>query len=247
MARTNTNAEVISEVSEVGIVDDVAATPGDTTLSTGPAKGDLTIDVVSATNFSPGDLFRIGDRPFLEGGEIETINTLEFTLKSVLSRAYASGEAVVEIADVPIGDLDESGIRIIHEGGDTPIRAGTQKGVYTYVPSGTEALSIEFALLNNSMENWAESIGRDPATAITGAGTTVDPYVLDVKESEFAQQPVRIWYFLGVRLDSTIVRVDAFSAKIFSPTGTMTFTQGEATVLPFMIRILNGYRFSNFS
>ena len=243
MARLNTNAEVVAEVTEVGIMDDVSG-GGSGTITTSPSAGGRSFDINSATNWTTGDDFRIGDRPNIESGNIELLATLTVTTKSDLTDAYTSGEAIVQVADVPIGDIEEGGIRILVEGGDTAIRSGSQRGIYVFIPSGNEQISFEFGLLNLSLENWAESVGLDPAAAIAGAGTGVDPYTLTVREDLNAAQPERVWYFQGLRLDAQIVRVEAFAAKIFSPVTTMTFTQGEATVLPFLLRVLHGYRVS---
>lgn len=248
MARSNTSAEVIADVTEVGIMTDVSS-GASSTLNGAHSAGTRTVTVAATggTNFTNGDKIRIGDRPLLEAGVLESKSTDVFTMQSDTSAAYADGEAVVEVEDTPIGDLTETGIEIVHEGGSQPVQAGTVEGVYTYIPSQDQGILMNFSMLNMSLENWAEMAGQDPSTRISGVGTSIDPFVLDVREDMYGEQPERVWYFKGARIDGTIVRVEAFSGKIFAPEGSMSFTQGSASELPFAVRVLHGYRIQTWS
>lgn len=246
MPRANAGTEVLAEVTEVGVMTDVAASPGNTTLTAGVAAGATLISVASATNFTAGDLFRIGNRPLIEAGEIESIATLDFTLKSALGDAYASGEVVREIEDTPIGDVTEDGVAIVFDGGETPVRSGTKYGVYTYIPSGDRAISCPFSLLNVELENFALAAGIVESD-ITGAGSAVDPYVLHLREDLYDAELERIWYWQGLRVDGTIVRVEANSGRVFSPQGQISFAQGRPTNIPVVVRVLHGVKIERYS
>lgn len=247
-ARLNTNAEVITDVTGVGIMEDVVAGAA-STLGTAIAAGDRTAILTGGggSSFTAGDKLRIGDRPYLEAAVLESKSTDTLTLENDTADAYAIGEAVVEVVDTPIGDLTDEGITIEHGGGDTAIQSGTHAGAYTYIPSNDQDISINFSLLNMSIENWAASMGEDSALRASGLGTAADPYVLDIREDLFAEQLEKVWYFTGARLDGELIRVEAFSAKIFAPSGSITFTQGEAATLPFVLRVLHGIRVRQWS
>lgn len=247
-ARLNTNAEVITDVTSVGIMEDVSG-GAVSTLDQAIAAGDRIAELVSSggTNFTNGDKLRIGDRPYLEAAVLESKATDTLTLENDTSDAYAVGEAVVEVVDTPIGDLTDEGITIEHGGGDTPIQSGTHAGTYSYVPSNDQDISINFSLLNMSIENWAAAMGEDSALRASGLGTAADPYVLDIREDHYAEQLEKVWFFTGARLDGELIRVEAFSAKVFAPSGSITFTQGEAATLPFVLRVLHGIRVRQWS
>lgn len=248
MARANTNTEVVAEVTEVGVMTDVASSPGSTTLSAAAAEGATSLSVAAGTNFGNGDKLRLGDRPLIEAAEIESGGgTTTLTLVSAISDDYASGEAVVEVEDTPIGDLTEEGVSIVYDGGDQAVRSGTRRGAFTYIPSSDQALSLQFSLLNLSMENFAAHAGLDEASRITGAGTAADPYVMVIREGRYAEVVERIWYFAGVRVDGTIIRVEGNSGKIFAPSGQVQFAQGVPSELPFLVRVLHGVKISQYS
>lgn len=247
MSRLNTKSEVIADVTEVGIMTDVSG-GWSTTLDGAVSEGATALTVADGSSVQDSDKFRLGDRPYIEAGIVESGGaTANLTLQSVVSDDYDSGEAVVEVEDTPIGDLTEDGIEVQYDGGDTAIRSGTHKGVWQYIPSGDRAISVAYAMLNLSMENLAESVGMDPSTRIAGAGTTADPYIIDIREDRFAEQPLRIWYFLGARLDGAVVRVEAFAGKVFAPGGSVSYAQGQASELPFLIRVLHGVRHQQWS
>jgi hypothetical protein len=247
-ARLNTSAEVITDVTGVGIQEDVPA-GASSTINTAVAQGDRTIILAGGggTNFTNGDKLRVGDRPFLEGAVLETKATDTLTLENDLSDAYAVGEAVVEVVDTPIGDLTEAGITIEKGGGDQAVQSGTHQGAYTFIPSNDQDITFNFELLNMSIENWAAAMGEDSSLRASGLGTAADPYILDVREEFYAEQLEKVWYFTGARVDGELIRVEAFSGKIFSPSGSITFTQGEAASLPFTLRVIHGYRIRQWS
>ena len=238
MPRLNTSAEVLADVTEIGIMDDVGG-GNSGTINGAVAAGATTIVLTAAGTWAAADLFRIGDRPYIEAGEIESIITVTITTKSGLADAYASGEAIVEIADVPIGDLTEDGLTINHEGGDTAIRSGTKAGIWQYIPSGDQSITFEFSVLNLSPENVKEMFGD--STTLLGAGTVADPYVVHVREDLVNSSPEKVWYFIGARVDGGVYRVQANSGRLFAPAGSMQFAQGSPTSLPFVLRVMHGY------
>jgi len=245
-SRLNTSAEVIADVTAVGIMEDSSG-GWSTTLNGAVAEGDTAATLTDGTSTQDGDKFRIGDRPLIEAGVIESGGgTNSLTLQSRLADAYASGEAVVEVTDTPIGDLTEDGIEIAYDGGDTAIQSGTHQGIYVYIPSTDQAITVNFALLNLSLVNIAEGAGMG-TSKIAGAGSAVDPYTLDIREENYASQDERVWYFTGTRIDGTLIRVEANSGKVFSPSGSMNFSQGDATEVPFVLRVLHGVRYQEWS
>lgn len=247
-ARLNTSAEVIADVTAVGIQEDTGG-GASSTLNGSVAAGDRTMTMVGGggSSFTNGDKLRVGDRPLIEGAVLESKSTDVFTLENDLSAAYASGEAIVEVTDTAIGDLTEGGITIEHNGGDVAINSGSNVGVYTYVSAIEQDITFKFEMLNMSLENWADAMGEDSALRVSGLGTAADPYVLDIKESLWAEELEKVWYFTGSRIDGELIRVEAFGAKIFAPSESITFTQGEAASLPFTLRVLHGYRVRQWS
>lgn len=73
---------------------------GDTTLTADADAGDTVISVAAVTNLTAGDNIRIGDAGEYEFREIESIDTLDITLTSALSRNHDAGDQVRETDDL---------------------------------------------------------------------------------------------------------------------------------------------------
>lgn len=238
MSRLNTNAEVLHKLTEVGYMDDVVG-GGSTTLHVAGVVGDATISVHASTNFIVGDFIRIERNEKCEITKIEGASPYTFTLRHVLEYAHPiDTSAVVEIADVPVGETTTDGISYESNTDETPAKVGTQRGIYLYIPGSTEQ-TLTFALLNFSLENLAMAFGQHDqaaAIAVSGAGSVADPYVLAVTAANYAEQEARVWYAEGMREDAKIVRFEWWNAKIYSPQVTIKVTTGEATPVPLKIR-----------
>lgn len=234
MARLNTNAEVFHRLTEVGVVDDVSG-GGSSTLAASAAVNAGSISVTASTNFAVNDKIRIARKEYNQITAISGAGPYTFTLKRNLEYAHASGAAVVEVADVPIGEVSSEGVMFDSQTEETPLKVGTQRGVYLYMPGGTDQ-SFKFSMANFSLENLAETFGLNPATYITGAGTSGNPYILTLNTANFASQPERCWYFIGLREDAMIIRAEFWQAKVYAAQTQVKVTTGEPTLLPINLR-----------
>ena len=109
MARLNTKAEAVSELSEVGYIDDVTA--GATGLVNTAAAADQKVIVLGTgegTSFTVGDLIRAGSGENYEVGQIGVIAVDTLTLDSNLMFTHAVGVNIVEQQKVPMGHVAEA-------------------------------------------------------------------------------------------------------------------------------------------
>lgn len=235
MPRLNTNAEILHRLTEVGIHDDRSG-GGSSTLSSLANAGAGTISVASSTNFATNDFIRIDRTEYNQITNITGAGPFTFTLKRNLEFAHASGAPVVETIDVPIGEVSTDGVMLDSQTEETPLKVGTQRGVYLYVPGATEQKFV-FTMMNFSLENVAEAFGINPTT-ITGAGTSGSPYILTLNPANFGTQPERQWYFLGIREDAQFVRCEFWRSKVFAPQTQIKVTTGEAAPVPINLRTI---------
>lgn len=238
MARLNTSAEILHRLTEVGVTDDKTGTFGSTTTTGAVAVGATVVPFTAVTNFAVNDKVRLGRTEY---NEIASIATLNVTMKRPLEFAHAIGEAVVEVVDVPIGEVSTDGVMFDSQTEETSLKVGTARGVYLYIPGSTEQ-KFTFNMVNCSLENFAESFGQNP-TGITGTGTTIDPYILTLNPNNFGTQPERSWYFIGVREDGMFIRGEFWRSKIYAPQTQIKLTTGEPALIPMNLRTVGLIRF----
>lgn len=139
-------------------------------------------------------------------------------------------------SDTIIGETSTDGVTYEGQTEETPLKTGTSRGVYLYIPGGVEQ-TFSFSLVNFSLENVAEAFGLNPSTRITGTGTSIDPYILTMAPNNYSEQPNRLWFAQGLREDGLTVRMEFNSAQIFSPQVQIKVTTGEGALIPFRIRV----------
>jgi len=230
MARLNSSDELWTEVTEGGfILDATAGTPGSTTTDTAATAGDVLVSVVSETNFGVGDLFRVGTGSTMEVCEVETTAAGQINLVSALVLDHVSGSAVVEQAKTDLGDISEDGVTRETSVDRNEFRVATQAGNYAVLISNAGA-RISWNLVNHSLENVLASLGIDESN-ITGAGTTIDPFVGHVDPDAFNELLNHSLYFIGALKDGTQYEIRGFNCD-FDANQTMTYARGNPALLP---------------
>lgn len=152
----------------------------------------------------------------------------------------------VSNSDTKLGDLAEGGLRVAINVNEIEVKSGSQREIYAYV-RGSVSQMWSGELLNVNGNNLAFALGEnEDTTNFSGTGTVGDPYILSVDPELFGEQVERIYYGLGTRVDGDIVRMEA-DGRVFAPNVEWTMAQGEATVIPFSIRINGSWDFRHWT
>lgn len=139
-------------------------------------------------------------------------------------------------SDNKLGDLTEDGITFAVSTEENELRSGSQREIYAYL-RGPVSQMWSGALLNVNVNNYAFALGMSEAAAnITGAGTAGDPYIFTIDPTKFGEQAARTYYAKGTRINGDVIRGEA-SARVFAPDIEWTMAQGEATAVPFALRV----------
>ncbi len=225
MARSNSNAELWSALSQFGYMDDsTGAGHVDTTLGTSEAEGQSALTVATITTGNGGVYVRIGDSGNSEVGQVETDSTVLLTLKSNIAYGHASGEAVVELTRTDLGDTTDDGVQWEVVADRTRIDAGTQRHAYAHHINHTE-YRVTVALENLSNENMAVMMGI-PETANHGAGTTADPDIVDWTPDDIDTiDPLSFWA-RGTLKNGTLVEMQAWDCDL-DPSKTFQIARGQ--------------------
>lgn len=212
MARLNTSAEVWDALTEVGYIRDVAAgTPS--TLDGAHTEGDTTVNVAAGegSNFSEGDLIRIGSGEELEIVEIESIATDALTVFPGLGFDHDTGVAVVEQEKVDMGHVAEGGVTLEASEDTFEVRASTAQGVLIERTTGiTQRLTWPAILW--SMENLAVVMGM-AESEVTGSGTASDPDALHWIADKFNSLENASVYAVGTLEDGTNLELRGHNVK----------------------------------
>lgn len=167
----------------------------------------------------------------------------------VPARANDSSEVLAECdefgfdngSDNKLGDLSEGGITFAIETEENEVRSGSRREIYVYIRGSTSQL-WRGELLNINVNNYAFALGENEnGTNITGAGSSADPYVLDVNPEKFGEQVARTYYATGLRVDADVIRCEA-SARVYAPSIEWTMAQGSPAVIPFVLRISGAWQ-----
>lgn len=224
MARSNTNAELWSALSQFGYMDDSTGTFMSTTLSSSEAKGQSVLSVVITTNGSSHDYFRVGNSGNSEVAQIETATTVAITMKSLLAYGHASAEPVVELTRTDLGDISDDGVAWEIVADRTRVDAATKRHGYAHHINHTE-YRVTVALENLSNENMAVMMGI-PETAITGAGTVADPSVVDWTPDDIDTIDPVHFFARGTLKNGTTIELQAWDCDI-DPSKTFTIARGQ--------------------
>lgn len=235
MARLNSNQEVFHDLRTVGFYADDATS---TTTSGALSVGDTAVAVTSDSGFSVGDVIRVGANgntcDVIEASAV-TGNTI--TSKLPLANAHASGVAVTLLTLTDLGATTEAGVTIDISQDETPLVAGTQKGVYLYL-SGSVEQQLSWSCLNFNPENLLQSVGVDETSSnyfsSSPNGAVLNPNV-------FASLGEKPWLFEGLREDASTVQVRFYAAKVAAANQSITLTTGTAAEVPFQLRSTGAY------
>jgi len=224
MARSNTNAELWSALSQFGMMDDSTSSPMSTTLSSSEAEGQTVLSVVITTNGSSHDYFRVGASGNSEVAQIETATTVAITCKSAIAYAHASGEEVVELTRTDLGDVSDDGVQWEVVADRTRIDAATQRHAYGHHINHTE-YRVTVALENLSNENMATIMGIKESLN-HGAGTAADPTVVDWTPDDIdGIDPLHFWA-RGTLKNGTTIEMQAWDCDV-DPSKTFTIARGQ--------------------
>lgn len=159
------------------------------------------------------------------------LNTNAEVLHDLRTVGYVSG------SDVVIGETDTDGIQFSSETEETAVKVGTSRAAWLYIPGANEQ-TFSFNLISMSLENISEAFGLDPATRITGSGTSGSPYILTLNSANFSEQASRTWFAQGLREDGYTYRFEMPTAQVFCPQVTLKVVTGEPSSVPFKVRVL---------
>jgi hypothetical protein len=235
MARTQRSGELFAAISAIGIIKDKTTSFGNTTLTAALSAGGTPLVVAAITNFADTDLIRIGAE---NEYEVATINGAPSGLNIIplypTAFDHQSGDAVVEVQKVKLGESVDGGVKFSGMGGDfNAIQAATRRMVYGFI-GGHVAPEISFSILNMNLENLATSLGMLETRIQTASSR--DRLVLDA--SKFGEIAPNIgFYFTGVRKDGKNVEVQAWGCEAdWTKAIEFAMARGESAPVPFTIR-----------
>lgn len=227
--RLGTAAELWDFLSEGGIIRDQTATPGDTTVATASVPGALNLLVASETNFSVGDLCRVGSGEILEVFEIEVAGVGDLTLKSPLEYGHAIGETVFEQLKVDMGHISEAGVTLSVSEDVFEVRASTSPLVLSRRTTGIDE-TISWEGINILPSNLAAVFGIDDAN-VFGTGVAADPYGMRINPNNLNELKLTSMYFTGVREDGDIIEIRGWNCR-YDLNKTSTFARNAVAGLP---------------
>ena len=248
MPRLNHKGEYWSHLDVANIIRDETTTPGDTTVNGAASAGDTTITVVSATNFTDGDLVRIGVRDRLEINQIEGTPAVSMPLRFPLAYDHAVGEEFVEQADSPngtdLGNIADAGVRVTFSGDHNPVTAATKRLTTAYL-TGHAELMAEWELLGMALENIAVAVGM-PESSVAGSGTSAAPYTIPITADDFNTENDLSWRFVGARKDGAIVLVDLWATEMDFSALNFALQRGAPAPIPCRAKSTSGVRISYY-
>jgi hypothetical protein len=245
MARLNHKGEYWSHLTDASIIRDETGTPGDTTVDTaGGTKGATTIAVVAITNFTDGDIVRIGVRDTLEINQIEGAPNTTMPLRFPLMYDHVAGEEFTEQQANDLGHVHDDGVNITFSGDHNPVMAVTKRLATAYL-TGHAEIQAEFSLLGFAEENIAVAIGQ-PEGDVAGSGTTASPYTIAVTADDFNTENDLSWRFNGVRKDGGIVILDLMATEMDFSALAINLRRGDATPIPCRPKATSGLRVSHY-
>lgn len=228
MARTNTNAELFKALSQFGMITDksTGAATLNTTVASASVVGAATIKLAAKTGASTagGDYVRIGPSGVMEVAKLEATPSTNMPLVSKLAYAHAAAETVRELTRTDIGDLSDDGVAQDVSADRTRIDAATRRHGYDYNINHTE-YKVTVSLENLSNENVAAALGMADSV-VHGAGTTADPYVVDMTPNTLdTQEPVHFWA-RGTLGNGNTVEIQWWDCRV-DPSKTVTLARGK--------------------
>lgn len=224
-------SNILNRVAAAYVVRDATGTAGSTTLTAAAAVGATTLTVTAITNFSNGDVIRVG-----AGDEMElaTINGapagVTITLAKPLSYAHVIGEVVVEQTVYDLGDVDDGGVTLEATGEVVDLLASTRRLVFQTL-TGYVGLMGSLQLPGLSMHNLALAFGI-PFASVTGAGTSASYYQLATDGNDFDSEQNMSLIVIGTLMDGSTVRCELWGCDMDYSSISVTLARGKATPVP---------------
>ena len=244
MPRLNHKGEMWSHLDQVDIIRDQPSTPGSTTVDTIASAGDTTIGVAAITNFTDGDLVRIGVRDTLEINQIEGAPNTTMPLRFPLMYAHAVGDVFVEQLASDLGNIADAGVRISFSGDHNPVTAATKRLTTAYLTGHAEIMA-EFELLGYALENWAVALGM-PESSVVGSGSSAAPYTIPITADDFNTENDLSYRFTGARKDASIVLVDIMACEVDFSAVQNALQRGQPAPIPVRAKATSGVRVSYY-
>lgn len=249
MPRLNTKGEYWSNLDKVEIIRDQVTTPGSTTVATANAADAVTIVLASSTNFTTGDLCRIGDREKQELTQIQGTVSTTMPLRFPILNIHAVGEVFKEQVATDIGHITDSGVKVTYSGDFNAVKPATRRLTTAYLAGNVEIMA-EFECEGFSLENIATALAITEGRVL-GSGTTAAPYTLATDSDEMyvssaGGETDLNFRFTGARKDGAIVYVDLWSVELDFTALNYALTRGNPATLPMRARVTGGIRVSYF-
>lgn len=246
MTRLNHKGEYWSHLDSVELLRDQATTPGSTTVDTDAAVGDTSIGVASTTNFTDGDIIRIGERDRLEINQLEGAIADPLLLRFPLAYPHLAADAqpVVEQQAFDLGNILDAGARITFSGDHNPVNAATKRLVTAYLTGHAEIMA-EFELLGFALENLAVSLGM-AESFVLGSGTSAAPTTIAITADDFNTENDLSWRFTGATKQGEVVLLDLWATENDFSAVNFQMQRGTPAPVPVRAKATSGLRVSKF-
>lgn len=163
------------KINKMHVLTDAVTSPGSTTTTATALAGDGALTVTAITNFSNGDVLRVGDG---EDMTVYSVNGapsgLSIPITPNLRRNYAIGTVVVEQIAEQFGPIRASGFKFSAQRNMVDEFVASQRLQYTVLRQ-IGRIEGEFEIAGFTMYTLALSLGIASAN-IQGAGTSTSPY-----------------------------------------------------------------------
>lgn len=230
MPRLNTGEEFFKDLNSVSLFTAKATTPGDSTITVSVAAGDAGVTVASPVNFNDTDFVVISGSGGAElrriaGAPVADVLTLNYALRT----GQSVGARVLEMVEIPLGHIDESGVAVNTAQNQTQIKSATSR---TPTATRNDAADLTFScnLQGFNMENFALVFGL-PDSAVSGTGTAADPWTTYIGGDTIGSATgLRVVRLTGSRFDGRIFELDILNATLKAPAG-ITFGGTSPAVL----------------
>lgn len=223
--------KIVKKVHAVYLHRDKTGTAGSTALSAAANAGATSLTVSAITNFNDGDTIRIGAGEEMETNKINGAPSgSTITLLHPLTYAHIVGEVVVEQTTYDVGDIEGGGVSVRHQGQSTDVPVATKRLAYTIL-NGFSDLSAEFRLPGMSLYSFAHATGM-LLSAITGSGTTADPYNLATDGNQFNGSTNLSLTAICELMDGTYVAIELWGVDIDYTSIDIQLVRGVLASIP---------------
>lgn len=226
------------EITTAILTTDKTGTFGSTTLTAAVAAGATTLTVAAITNFSSGEVIRVGDGETMEVCVISGAPAgNSITIASGLKKAHASGEAVVEQDANEIGPVMGDSAKVSWSRESQDIFVASQRLVWSQT-KGYGAMRAEFTFPAPTLYNIALALGI-PASNIQGTGAdNVNPTTLTTYGSEIGTLSNAGLFLNGKLNDGSNFRAEMYGVAVDYSGFQTTIARGQIASIP--VKVLAG-------